>query len=129
MGNVADVVPLHLREVATVDPARLAALQRRMGEEGAQLLLHTTLEDLAAHLSRAAAAYDARHWERMAQACRNVADAARAVGLDRLGRVARTTAMLSGRTGDVALAANTARLMRLGEGALAALWDLREAGQ
>ncbi|SFO93382.1 hypothetical protein [Tranquillimonas alkanivorans] len=86
-----------------------------------------TLDELAQRLSRVASTWRKSDFARMVSECRLVAQLADELGLERLGGVACATAALGATHDGVALAANVARLTRLGEGALSAIWDLQDA--
>lgn len=122
--KVARICP---RERVAFDPLRLESIRRRMGDR-AERAVGEALEELALRLSQAARAHHHGRFDRLVLACREAADIGGELGLDRLGRVARTTATLAGGDDAVALAANLERLIRLGEAAVLSDCEMPGAG-
>lgn len=117
------LVMIRPREGVSFDPVQMAKFVGSRGDTGA---VSEALEDLSGALTKVARTYQEARMDDLIKACRETAQIAGTVGLDRLARVARTVAMLAGTSDTTALAANIARLIRLGEGALTAIWDLQD---
>ena len=126
MNNSGSVVTLRPFEGISIDSESLARLRESGCEVQGAARTGELLEDLALGLSRIAIAYRNDRFEDLCAGSQKVAQLATKIGLDRLGRVAGTVAALSRGSDSVALAANLARLMRLGNDALGAIWDLQD---
>ncbi|WP_102110300.1 hypothetical protein [Oceaniglobus roseus] len=126
MNTVEKVVALTPREGCGINPGALLALRGSDGCALARTTMGEALEDLALALSRVAQAYREDRFHDLREAACTVGRIAASLDLDRLARVARTVAGLSTTTDCTALAANVARLVRLGNGALGAIWELQD---
>ncbi|MBJ3763274.1 hypothetical protein ILP92_11000 [Maribius pontilimi] len=126
---MGDVVMLMPRERMSRDLERLLAVNDRTGDEADIVAteMDTAMEEWAETLSRIAVAYRARKLRVVAQAARDAAEQARHLGLNRAFRVGQAVSVLSTQGDDVALAANIARLMRLGDAALSSVWEQRDS--
>lgn len=113
MSRIA-ILPLNDRNEGGLDGLIVACAEPAGPEE-----LSMNLADLEAQLMRIVDAYQAARFDELGRAARDAAATASALRLDRMSRVARTICTLSGREDGAALAANLARLMRLGSEALA----------
>ncbi len=120
------VVSLRPREALSIDPARLMELRNTGGAGQVDRMLGETLEDLALGLSRIAGAYQQDRFTTITDECVAIGKIAGRIGLDRIARVAFTVAALAKGSDGVALSANLARLMRLGNDALGAIWELQD---
>lgn len=99
----------------------------RMADKQKFAVVGNLLDDLALKLSQIGPAWRDGRFDRVAGCCRDVAEIAVELRFDRLARVARTSLALTAQNDGVALAANLARLMRLGESVLTTVWDLQDA--
>ncbi len=126
MSEIIGVTNLVPREGISIDNETLAHLRGVGNPQVVNRALGEALEDLALAMSRAAIAYRDDRFERLDAASRETAHAAALLGLDRLGRVACTVAVLTHSRDSVALAANLSRMIRLGNDALTAIWDLQD---
>lgn len=106
----------------------LAVMQSRTGQDRETIdrEIGPRLEDLAEGLSFVSQAYLDRRFEALAQEARCLGRIASEVGLNRVARVASTVCMLSRHNDPAALAANVARLIRLGEAALSEIWHIQD---
>lgn len=119
---------LRPREGTCVDPVQLGDLMARMADQKGFGALGDTLDELALNLARIGPAWRSGRLDQVKANCRRVAAIAVELRFDRLARVARTSVVLTGKGSDeVALAANLARLMRLGEAVLMTIWELQDA--
>ncbi|GGH62115.1 hypothetical protein GVY41_18145 [Frigidibacter albus] len=113
-------------EGVRLDGDRLVALYAELGEAGAEAVICRAMEDLATALA---------DLQRLAMACDLVAMPGRArllarvagdLGMSSLCRVAEDAALCAGRGDMPALAAVLARLVRIGDRSLTAVWDLQD---
>ncbi len=123
---MVNVVSLALHETAIVDLSKVEDVWRQKGEAEAHRVIGAELDRLAEQMSRIGMAYREGRFDIVVAGCRDAAETAGTVGLDRLGRVACTVATLAGGRDATALAANIGRLMRLGDGALGKIWELQD---
>ncbi|WP_099824857.1 hypothetical protein [Oceaniglobus indicus] len=126
MEDQQNILRLTLYEAVRINPTSIAALGRDDGAGPADAGVAETLEDLALYLAQLPAAYRDSRFRDLASACCEIGEIAGALGLERLSRVARTVAGLTAGDDSVALAANLARLMRLGNEALSVIWNLQD---
>jgi hypothetical protein len=121
MGGLEILRPV---EMIFVDPEHLGGLVRDRGQLLASRMTHTVLEEIAERLTMAEAAWQAGEIQRLAKIARSVVGLAEQVGLATVAHVAGMVAEATTVHDDHALAALVARLVRVGEGSLAALWDI-----
>ena len=120
---MAQISALAVPEAVRVDSRRVAEIIAELGETAAQHVVGLALEQLAAALTAVDAALQAGD---LAQA---VADAERSsrrawqIGLLSLAGVAMDLGSAAERGDQAALAAIRARLMRVGNRSLTAIWD------
>lgn len=124
---MAELIRLRPDETRSGDVDRFLGADARPGSEHLEHVYGPTLEQLAEALSRVSIAYRDGRMIAMTAAARQASDQASAVGLNRLSRVARTVCVLAGAPDGTALAANVARLMRLGEDSLESIWQLHDS--
>lgn len=86
------------------------------------------MEALTETLSQLAMSYRDRRLDDVVDEARRVAEQSRALGLNRAFRVGQAVAGLAASGDGVALSANVARLVRLGDAALSSVWDQGDAG-
>lgn len=120
------VVMLRPQEGMSIDPACLALLREAGSPGQVDRMIGEALEDLALGLSRLAGTYQSNQFDDMCDESVALGKIAAQVGLDRISRVAFTVAALTKGGDAVALAANLARLMRLGNDALSEIWELQD---
>ncbi len=114
------------RETAIVDVAQMEEIWIDRGSAEAGRIIGAALDDLAHSLACIGMSYRDARLDGIRTEAHAAAEIANRIGLDRLGRVARTVALLSSGRDVAALAANVDRLLRLGDGALAKVWDLQD---
>lgn len=123
---MAEIAVLRHEEGVRLDPDSLLALYAELGEAGAEAVVCRAMEDLAARLAemrRLAMANDLQGLSRNAALLSRVAAQ---VGMTTLSRVGRDV-QASAAAGDaLGLAATLARLLRIGDRSLTAVWDLRD---
>ncbi|WP_432450385.1 hypothetical protein [Aliiroseovarius marinus] len=113
-------------EAVRLDRDQLETLFVQMGPQRADKEINQSLEDLAVALARVQKANQRGEIEDMQAGVRDLIRVAQKVGMVTLARVARDVLDLSKGTDGVAFAACLARLERIGEGSLIAVWDLQD---
>lgn len=112
-GTGGGIAVLPLAEGVRLDPVRLAALRRDLGEHGAEHVICRAIEGLCESLAEMETHLAAGQAQEFCRKGRSLARLAGEVGLNGLARVAGDVVALS-RSGDpVAFAAVWARLLRL----------------
>jgi|GEM_PF-6850990 len=118
-----DIVSLNPVEPTPEDLSRLLKLGREPAGGGPSAVIERRLERLAKALLRASVALRDDRPSGVAEAACDAARLARGLGLRRAFRVAQATAALAGSPDRTALAANVARLVRLGDQAVTCIWE------
>jgi len=111
-------------EMIFVDPAPLKELARARGLPRAEFIASTAMEEIAERLSAAEAAWDAGEFARLGKTSRMLVGLAEELGMETLASVAGHISVETQSADATALAALVARLTRVGEASLSALWDL-----
>jgi len=122
---------LEFHESAEIDPEHLSTLYRRLGDRVADHLICDAMEDLALALARLGRARSAGAPATMLAHVEDLQQIARRIGLPTLARVAADVRGCAGEAAaapddapaSVAFAATLARLERVAEGSLAAIWN------
>lgn len=123
---VARVYILVHGETVRLDPDRLHDLFRQLGETGAQDVLCRAIEELAVRLAHCERLWRDRDPAGLHKGARSLIAIAEQIGMGALARVAGDV-MAAIETGDsVTIAATLARLLRIGELSLSAVWDSRD---
>lgn len=110
-------------EPVRLDRTRIAALCASVGHGPAEEIVCRTLEELAMRLALLERAYAVSEMEALAEGARGLSAIAGQVGMSVLARVAGDVADCAVRADAVALGATLARLMRLSDRSLTAVWD------
>lgn len=114
---------LEFEEAITLDPERLARLYADLGDRDADRLICDAMEDLALSLARIGRAYAARDLDAIARLAQGMEWLSARIGLGKLEKVAESVRICAAR-GDVpGLDATLARLSRVGDRSLSAVWD------
>lgn len=121
-----NVVVFRPSECAVGDVTVLMESRKGQDREAIDREIGTRLEDLAEGLSFVSQAYLDRRLDALAREARGLGRIASEVGLNRVARVAAAVCMLSQRNDPAALAANVARLIRLGDAALLEIWHIQD---
>ena len=121
MSNLAVLRPV---EMIFVNPERVMQLARDCGVARAEFIAHAALEEIAERLTAAEAAWSAGEFGRLAKVARSLIGVSDQIGMETLGDTARNVAQDALRADDIALAAIVARMIRVGEGSLAAIGEL-----
>ncbi|WP_232825398.1 hypothetical protein [Albibacillus kandeliae] len=113
-------------EPVRFDPDRLHRLFRQLGERSAEAMLSRALEELAVRLSLCEDHWHAESWPDLQKCARSIIAISEQIGLTTLARVAGDVTGATARRDLAAVGATLARLVRIGERSLTAVWDLRD---
>lgn len=113
-------------EPVRLDPDRLVVLYAELGQFAAERLIAAAMEDLAVHLVAAQLAAQEKRHDLLDRASGEISQLARQVGMQALSQVARDLQICVGRKDRVSQSAVLARLVRLAERSLTAVWDLQD---
>lgn len=117
---------LRHEEGVRLDPDPLVALYSELGENGAERVICRAMEELAARLSEMMRHADEGQIEPLIRSARLLGKVADQIGMATLARVA-TDVVRTAEAGDLtSQAATLARLVRIGDRSLTAVWDLRD---
>lgn len=120
---MAQVTTLAMWEQVRVDTRRVATIVNELGETSARNVIELALEQLAAKLTAVDQALRQGDLAQAASDAERVARLAWQIGLLSLAGVAMDLGSCADRGDQVALAAVQARLMRVGNRSLTAIWD------
>ncbi|SMR81882.1 hypothetical protein SAMN04488030_2306 [Aliiroseovarius halocynthiae] len=123
---MTDITSLTYTEDVQLDRDQLHALYVRFGPVQADRNLNQSLEDLAIWLARLQKARKSGRYDEIRQGAGDLKRIAQRLGMTTLARVARDVAEQSVRQDPAALPATLARLGRVGEHSLIAVWDLQD---
>jgi hypothetical protein len=120
------VLKIRLQETVSVDQDRLGALYAQMGETGAEDVVCRAMEELALRLAQCSRLYRAGNWGDLRKCTRSLIAIADQIGMTVLSRVAQDVTDCVDRMDETAVAATLARLIRIGDQSLSAIWDLQD---
>lgn len=120
---VENLLVLKRDESVRLDPDRLDEIYARLGEVGAEDLVCRAIEELAVRLSQTQRHYRAGRLSDLRASTRAVSPVADQLGMRTLARVSRDLVACLDRGDGAATAAVLARLIRIGELSLTAIWD------
>lgn len=112
-------------EKVRLDNAHLKALYERLGPNGAEDFISRTMEELAVQLAKLNRSYGAGQLDDVLRIAPLIGSLADQIGMYIVARVALDVVCLSKRNDGAALAATVARLGRVGESSLMAVWDIQ----
>ncbi|MEM7520635.1 MAG: hypothetical protein AAF307_06310 [Pseudomonadota bacterium] len=111
-------------ETIKVDQDRLGELYAELGEASAEDVVCRAMEELALRLSHCEALFRDGSWATLRKNTRSLIAIADQVGMYALSQVARDVTKCIDCGDTVAVAATLARLLRIGERSLMAVWDI-----
>jgi hypothetical protein len=123
---VDDVILLAPGESVRLDQDRLGGLYTQLGEAGAEDVICRAVEELAVRLSHSERLWRAGNWNQLRKSTRSLVAIADQVGMCQLARAARGVTRAIDADDPVAVSSTLARLLRIGEKSLTAVWDLRD---
>lgn len=124
--SVQQIAVLIFEEKVRLDSDRLVELYAQLGEVGAQDVVCRAMEELAVRLARIDEAHRAYRLSVLRKGAKSLIGIAEQVGMQRLADVARDVCHCADEMDPVALGATMARLMRIGDRSLTAVWDLQD---
>ena len=110
-------------ETVILDTDLLDQMCARLGYNKAEAAISSAMEDLAVLLQYCGTLHGAGELDTLRVTCRQIETVAKRVGMGSLARVATDVAYLCHGGDPAALGACVARLRRLGEQSLIAIWD------
>lgn len=113
-------------ERVRLDPDRLRELYVRLGDAGAEDVVCRAMEEIAVRLSHTERLYRQERLRDMRKSARSLVAISEQVGMSALATVAEDVKACIDNADAVALAATLARLLRVGERSLTAIWDLQD---
>lgn len=113
-------------EPVRLDRSQLEVLYQSLGPVGADKVVSHALEEIAVALSGLGRAYREGRFDDLRQAVHGLIALGQQVGMPMLARVARDVLELSTSHDSAAFGATLARLERIGESSLLAVWDLQD---
>ena len=124
--SVANITTLIFDEQVRLDSDRLAELYVQMGEVGAQDVVCRAMEELTTRLVRINESYRSNKRRELRKGAKGLIGIAEQIGMHRLAKVARDVCNCVDQNDSLALGATLARLQRIGDGSLTAVWDLQD---
>ncbi|MCU0911195.1 MAG: hypothetical protein MUE98_07580 [Rhodobacteraceae bacterium] len=110
-------------EMVRLERGQIAALYDSVGKAQAEEIICRAMEELAMRLALMERAYAAAELPALAKSARGLVAIAGQVGMSALARVAADVAACADRRDMPALGATLARLMRISDRSLTAVWD------
>ncbi len=126
MDVVDAVIALIPNDSVRLEPERVNGLYKQLGEAGAEDVVCRAVEELAARLSSCNRAWQRNETENLRKSARSIVAIADQLGMDSLAAVAGDVTRTIDAGDVVAVAATLARLMRIGERSLMAVWDMQD---
>lgn len=123
---VKQVAMLSPNEKPGLDPERLEGLYERLGAQEGEDMLCRAMEELAFRLGQADRLYDQADFNEMRDCTRALGAIADQIGMMALSRISNDVVQCIDDGDPVALAATLARMARVGERSLYAVWDLQD---
>lgn len=122
----ADLSVLRFEEGVRLDPDRLIALYAELGETGAERVVCRAMEELAVRLTDIQNFTLSGDIPALVRSGELLGKLAAQVGMATLARVAGDVVVCAGKGDTASLAATLARLVRIGDRSLTAVWDLQD---
>lgn len=121
-----EIAVLRQDEVVRLDPERVMALYGELGERAAEEVIERAMQEMALRLGAMERDWRRRDLAGLGRNARSIARLAHQVGMATMARVAADVAGAAAAMDVTACSATFARLRRIGDRSLAALWDLRD---
>jgi hypothetical protein len=123
MMRLMQLTRLRPEETVRLEHERLEALYASVGERQAEEIICRAMEELAMRLALMERAYSAGEMVPLAKGARGLVKIADQVGMTKLASVATDVAECAERADVPALGATIARLIRISDRSLTAVWD------
>lgn len=124
--NVEQIITLAQDETVRLDSDRLGELYAQLGEAGAEDVVCRAMEELAVRLSHSDRLFRQGKVEDLRKSTRSMVAIADQIGMHTVARVASDVTNCIDEGDNTALAATFARLLRISERSLTAIWDLQD---
>ena len=124
--KLEEAIKLRPKEAIKLDTDRLTELFVRLGPKGAEETICRAMEDLAVLLTDIEGAYWQSDFIAVENAARIVIDVAQKIGLMSLANVALSVVQTIETADATAVSSTVARLGRVGDNSLTAVWDVRD---
>ena len=124
--RVEQIITLAQNEIVRLDSDRLGELYAQLGEAGAEDVVCRAMEELAVRLSHSERLFRQNEMSDLRKSARSLVAIAEQIGMHSVARVAQDVTQCIDDGDRVALAATLARLLRIGERSLTAIWDLQD---
>jgi hypothetical protein len=123
---VSEIAILYPSESVRLDPDKLLALHEELGEAGAGAVIARAMDELAQRLAELRPLWREARMTDLAKRARSLIGIADQVGMTLLSRVAGDVARCAAIGDAPALGATLARLDRIGDRSLTAVWDMAD---
>lgn len=120
------VLHLEMRESVKVDPDRMVELCVSMGENGAEALVATAIENMAIGMEQVEVAYHADDLKTVSEITDDLQIMAEHVGMITFAQVADDVSTCARMGQIVPLSATLNRLRRIADKSLSAVWDMQD---
>jgi hypothetical protein len=120
-----EITRLVPRERIVLDRAPIEEMCRTLGTERTEVLVGSAMEEIAMWMARSEKLCRQGNRDELGRIARLSATVGGKLGMRQLARVGDELADLVARADEVTLAALAARLSRVGEGSLVAVWELQ----
>lgn len=124
--KVTSISHLMQDEKVSIDHEQLSALYAQLGALGADDVVRRAMEELALRLSHAERQYRQNSLTELRKGVRSLVKISEQIGMNKLARVAGDVSTAIDQSDPVAIASTLARLLRVGERSLTAIWDLQD---
>lgn len=121
-----DVITLSRPESVRLEGERLGILLRQMSPNDLEDMLCRAVEELAIRLSQCHVLWRQKDGDGLYKCARSLVGISEQIGMGALAQAARHVTDCVNQGDDVAIAATVARLVRIGESSLNAVWDLQD---
>ena len=123
---MSELRTMRIEEPVRLDAERLVALYAELGQVGAERVIALAMEDIALHLVAVKQAAQDRRREAFDRGLEEIILLAGQVGMAALVRVARDLKICAARRDRISQEAVLARLLRIGDRSLTAVWDIAD---
>ena len=120
------ILNIRVSEKICVDQDRLTALYTELGEAGAEDVVCRAMEELATRLSHCSRLHRLEEWESLRKCVRSLIAISDQIGMVILSRVCCDVIHTIDYCDRPASAATLARLLRIGDQSLSAIWELED---
>lgn len=123
---MAEIAILYPVENVRLDPDKLQALHAELGEAGAETVIARAMDEIALRLAELMPLWRDARIPELSKRARSLVGIADQIGMPLLSRVAGDVARCAAIGDAPALGATLARLDRIGDRSLTAVWDLAD---